>query len=188
MMRFLKRQDLNPIEAARAIKQLMDEYNFTQEVVAERIGISRPNIANTLRLLTLSPDVVNLIEQGKLSAGHARCLVVIPDSNDQFKFAMLAVKDKVTVRDLEKLVKKHLKPKTEEQKAKIEQSIELKELVAEMQRVFATKVSVLGNDNKGRIYIDYYSTDDLDRIADMINLLKTKKLTLKELSEFNRRK
>lgn len=182
----LQRQDLNPIEAARAIKQLMDEYNFTQEVVAERIGISRPNIANTLRLLTLSPDVVNLIEQGKLSAGHARCLVVIPDSNDQFKFAMLAVKDKVTVRDLEKLVKKHLKPKTEEQKAKIEQSIELKELVAEMQRVFATKVSVLGNDNKGRIYIDYYSRDDLDRIAELVELAQNKKLTLKDLSNFNK--
>lgn len=183
----LQREDLNPIEAARAIKQLMDEYGFTQEVVAERIGISRPNIANTLRLLSLSGDVIKLIEQGKLSAGHARCLVVLPNIDDQLKFAMLAVKDKVTVRDLEKLVKKHLKPKTDVEKAKLEQSIELKELVAEMQRVFATKVSVLGNDNKGRIYIDYYSRDDLDRIAELIELVQTKKLTLKDLSDFNKK-
>lgn len=183
----LQREDLNPIESARAIKQLMDEYKMTQEAVSERIGVSRPNIANTLRLLSLCPEVLNLVENGKLSAGHARCLVPIQDYNSQIKLAMSASDNKMTVRDLEKAVKNLLKPRDATKTQQVEQSLELKELVNEMQRTFSTKVSVIGNDKKGRIYIDYYSRDDLDRIAELIQLLKTKKLTLKELSEFNKR-
>lgn len=182
----LQREDLNPIEAARAIKQLMEEYGFTQEVVAERIGISRSNIANTLRLLSLTPDVVGLIENNKLSAGHARCLVPLQDKALQIKLANMAVGDKISVRDFEKLIKRTLNAKTEKNTVK-EQSIELKELVNEMQRTFATKVSVIGNDRKGRIYIDYYSRDDLDRICEILELVKDKKLTLKDLSEFNKK-
>lgn len=183
----LQREDLNPIESARAIKQLMDEYKMTQEAVSERIGVSRPNIANTLRLLSLCPEVLNLVENSKLSAGHARCLVPIQDYNSQIKLAMSASDNKMTVRDLEKAVKNLLKPRDVTKTQQVEQSLELKELVNEMQRTFSTKVSVIGNDKKGRIYIDYYSRDDLDRIAELIQLLKTKKLTLKELSEFNKR-
>lgn len=184
----LQREDLNPIESARAIKQLMEEYKMTQEAVSERIGVSRPNIANTIRLLSLCPDVISMVEKNKLSAGHARCLVPIQDYDTQIRLALSACDNKMTVRDLEKAVKNILKPKLNATKNPQEQSIELKELVNEMQRAFATKVSVIGNDKKGRIYIDYYSTDDLDRIAELITLLKTKKLTLKELSEFNKRK
>lgn len=184
----LQREDLNPIESARAIRQLMDEYKMTQEAVSERIGVSRPNIANTLRLLSLCPEVVALIEGGRLSAGHARCLVPVQDYNAQIKLALSACDNRMTVRDLEKAVKNLLKPKSSDAKVPAEQSIELKELVNEMQRTFSTKVSVIGNDKKGRIYIDYYSRDDLDRIAELINLLKTKKLTLRELSEFNKRR
>ena len=184
----LQREDLNPIESARAIKQLMEEYKMTQEAVSERIGVSRPNIANTIRLLSLCPDVISLVEANKLSAGHARCLVPVQDYDTQVRLALAASDNKMTVRDLEKAVKNILKPKANAVKLPVEQSIELKELVNEMQRTFATKVSVIGNDRKGRIYIDYYSTDDLDRISEMMTLLKTKKLTLKELSEFNKRK
>ncbi|MBE7082785.1 MAG: ParB/RepB/Spo0J family partition protein [Clostridiales bacterium] len=184
----LQREDLNPIESARAIKQLMEEYKMTQEAVSERIGVSRPNIANTIRLLTLCPEVIALVENNKLSAGHARCLVPVQDFNTQVKLAMAACDNKMTVRDLEKAVKNILKPKAPAEKLPQEQSLELKELVNEMQRTFATKVSVIGNDRKGRIYIDYYSRDDLDRISELMTLLKTKKLTLKELSEFNKRK
>jgi ParB family transcriptional regulator, chromosome partitioning protein len=183
----LQREDLNPIEAARAIKQLMDEYNFTQETVADRIGISRPNIANTLRLLSLCPEVIKMVEQGKLSAGHARCLVVITDEKAQQKFALAASGGKITVRELEKLVKSYLNPKGSTKNSPPEQSLELKELINEMQRVFATKVSAIGSDKKGRIYIDYYSRDDLDRIAELLELVKTKTLTLKDLSNFNKK-
>ena len=101
----LQREDLNPIESARAIKQLMDDYNMTQEAVSERIGVSRPNIANTLRLLTLCPDVIKLVENGRLSAGHARCLVPIGDFDVQVKFGLSACDNKVSVRELEKIVK-----------------------------------------------------------------------------------
>lgn len=183
----LQREDLNPIEAARAIKQLMDEYNFTQETVADRIGISRPNIANTLRLLSLCPEVIKMVEQGKLSAGHARCLVVITDEKAQQKFASAASGGKITVRELEKLVKSYLNPKGSTKNNPPEQSLELRELINEMQRVFATKVSAIGSDKKGRIYIDYYSRDDLDRIAELLELVKTKTLTLKDLSNFNKK-
>lgn len=171
----LQREDLNPIEAARAIKQLMEEYNLTQEVVSERIGKSRSAIANTLRLLNLYPDVVKMVEDGVLSSGHARCLVVVEDPNTQLRLANQTIKDKWNVRDLEKAVKKALNPEVQKKNTiKNEQSLELKELVQEMQRVFATKVSAIGNDNKGRIYIDYYSRDDLDRLADLIEIFKTK--------------
>ncbi len=182
----LQREDLNPIEASRAIKQLMDEYKLTQESVAERIGKSRSNITNTLRLLSLSPEVVEMIEKNRLSAGHARALVVVEDANAQIRLAKQACDGKMSVRELEKAVKIFLNPGKTKPVAK-EQSIELKELITDMQRVFATKVSAIGNDNKGRIYIDYYSRDDLDRLSDLIELLKKKEITLGDLRNYNKR-
>ena len=182
----LQREDLNPIEAARAIKQLMEEYKWTQEVVAERIGKSRPVIANYLRLLSLTPEVLSMIENGLLSAGHARCLVTITDPRDQYKMALMAKNNRISVRELEKAVKNLLNPKIKGGNIKIEQSPELKELINEMQRVFATKVSAIGNDRKGRIYIDYYSRDDLDRIYQLLELVNKKTLTLKDLNNFNK--
>lgn len=170
----LQREDLNPIEAARAIKQLMEEYKLTQEAVSERIGKSRSNIANTLRLLSLYPEVLDMIEKGTLYAGHARALVVVDNHLDQIKLANQAVKDKWNVRDLERAVKRLNHPDSKT-RPKAEQSLELKDLIVSMQRVMGTKVSAIGNDNKGRIYIDYYSRDDLDRIADMMTLLSKNK-------------
>ena len=181
----LQREDLNPIEAAKAIKQLMEEYKLTQEAVAERIGKSRPAIANTLRLLSLPTEVVDMIEDNKLSAGHAKVLVALDDSIQQIKIASVAINKKLSVREVEKLVKNITKPTKE--KPKSEQSLELRNMVSEMQRVFATKVSAIGNDNKGRIYIDYYSKDDLDRISELLELINKKTLTLKDLSQFNKR-
>lgn len=183
----LQREDLNPIEAARAIKQLMDEYNLTQDIVSDRIGKSRSSVANTLRLLSLYPDVIKMIEDGKLSSGHARTLVVVDDTTQQIKLAKQASEGKMSVRELEKAVKNYLNPPKAASSKVNEQSLELKELINEMQRVFATKVSAIGNDNKGRIYIDYYSRDDLDRLADMIELLKKKEITLNDLRNYNKR-
>jgi ParB family chromosome partitioning protein len=170
----LQREDLNPIESAKAIKQLMEEYRLTQEEVADRIGKSRSNIANTLRLLSLYPDVIKLVENGILSAGHARCLVVINNPTDQIRLANQTVKEKWNVRDLEKAVKKAQNPTHIAQKTIVVQSIELKELIEKMQKTFATKVSAIGNDNKGRIYIDYYTRDDLDRLSDLLSILNNK--------------
>ncbi|MCL2796493.1 MAG: ParB/RepB/Spo0J family partition protein [Firmicutes bacterium] len=167
----LQREDLNPIETANAIKQLMYEYRYTQEEVADRIGKSRPAVANTLRLLSLSAPVIDLVAGGRLSAGHARCLVVIPDAESQLSLAMQGADNKMSVRDLEKKVKEFLAPKAA-QKPKPAQSLELKDLIARMQRVFATKVSCLGNDTRGRIYVDYYTGDDLDRIVELVEALE----------------
>lgn len=163
----LQREDLSPIEAARAIKTLMTEFNMTQEVAADRIGKSRSAVANTLRLLTLSDDVIDLIEKGRLSAGHARTLVVIPKES-QFKLALKGCDNQLTVREMEKMVRDFLNPKPEKQKPDVQESKELVSLVGNMQRAFATKVTALGNGNKGRIYIDYYTADDLDRISAMV--------------------
>lgn len=165
----LQREDLNPVEAARAIRQLMDEFHFTQEEVAERLGKSRPAIANTLRLLSLNHYVLDMVENGGLSAGHARTLVVVDDPVLQMQLAKKGAEEQLSVRDFEKLVKTALNPppvKTE--KPKPEQSMELKDLVYKMQRTFATKVQAVGSDRKGRIYIDYFSRDDLDRICDLL--------------------
>ena len=167
----LQREDLNPIEVATAIKQLMNDYNYTQEQVADRIGKSRPAVANTLRLLTLSRPVIDLVAAGKLSEGHARCLVTVENENAQLVLAKRGLNDKLTVRDFEKLVKNYNTPKENKPKAP-PQSLELRDMIERMQRVFATKVYALGNDNKGRIYIDYFSSDDLNRILNLIEYLE----------------
>ena len=182
----LQREDLNPVEAARSIKELMDEYGLTQELVAERIGKSRSNVANTLRLLSLYPEVLNMIESGKISSGHARCLVVIEDPKEQIRLAQMVVSKNMSVRDLEKAVKNITNP-TRKVVLKEEQSLELKELINQMQKTFATKVSAIGNDTKGRIYIDYYTRDDLDRIAELLELINKKEMTLQDLQNYNKR-
>lgn len=170
----LQREDLNPIEAAAAMKQLMVDYKLTQDELAERIGKSRPAIANTLRLLSLTPDVIQLVAEGRLSAGHARSLVPLaPD--DQMQFASDAVKSGMSVRELEKKVRAYnMSPELLEEKKKKKRalaSIELKNLVERMRFAFRTKVSLIGNDQKGRIYIDYYSRDDLDRISEILDIV-----------------
>lgn len=184
----LQREDLNPIEAARAIKQLMQEYSITQDEVAERIGKSRPAVANLIRILTLPNEVVGLVEANKLSAGHARSLVTILNDGDKIKIANYAVSSKLSVRELEKYVKEFLSPKQKRTTPVANQSLELKDLISRLQKVFGTKVSVIGNDNKGRIYLDYYSTEDLDRINQILNITESRTLTLKDLNNFNQKK
>ena len=157
----LQREDL-------AIRTLMTEFNMTQEVAADRIGKSRSAVANTLRLLTLNDDVIELIEQGRLSAGHARALVVVP-SDQQYKLALKGCDNQLTVREMEKMVREFLNPKPDKPKSTVQDSKELVNLVANMQRAFATKVSAIGNGKKGRIYIDYFTADDLDRICNLVD-------------------
>lgn len=163
----LQREDLNPVEVAKGIKQLMEEYGLTQEKVSERLGKSRSAIANSLRILTLYPEVLDLVEKGKVSFGHAKILASITDYAAQVILAKKIAKDKLTVRDLEKEVDAILGNKKKKKVAKLP-SEELLDFVGDLQRKLGTKVSVIGNDRKGRIYIDYYSQDDLDRIYDIV--------------------
>ena len=169
----LQREDLNPIEAATAMRSLMEDYGMTQEELADRIGKSRPAIANTLRLLNLSQEVIKMVANGNLSAGHARTLVAVPQY-DQIKIAEQAIKEGFSVREIEKRVRDYFNPPEEKakKKVKVELSAELKELIVDMQRVFGTRVNAIGNDKKGRIYIDYYTRDDLDRLSELLEFLK----------------
>lgn len=166
----IQREDLNPIEVAYAIRKLMTDYGYTQEQAADRIGKKRPTVANLLRLIDLSAPVQKLVADGRLSAGHARCLVVVGDAALQLELAEKACDGKMAVRDFEKLVKTTLSPKKKAEPQK--QSLELKDMVTRMQRQFGTKVTLLGNDNKGRIFIDYYNADDLNRIEQMLAYLE----------------
>lgn len=168
----LQREDLTPIEEAKAIKELIDEFGWTQEVVAERLGKSRPAISNTLRLLQLAPEVIKMIEDGKLSAGHAKSLVVVTNHDAQIKLAKQVAEKKLTVRDLEQAVKSTKKGKNSVPAGKI--SNEFHELIMDMQRVFGTKVFMVGSENRGRIYIDYFNKDDLDRLYEIVQTLKNK--------------
>ncbi len=169
----LQREDLNPIEAAMAMKKLMEDYGMTQEILSSRLGKSRSTIANTMRLLSLTPAVIELVSDGRLSAGHARALISLPDS-EQLTTAMLAVNNGLSVREIEQKVRDYFHPPEKEKKKKKKkpqhQSVELKDLIDRMQRAFGTKVRAVGNDTKGRIYIDYYTRDDLDRLADIVTL------------------
>ena len=172
----LQREDLNPIESAMAMKQLMDDYGLTQEELSERIGKSRSAIANTLRLLSLEEEVIKMVSGGKISQGHARALVTLP-TEAQIKIAKKCVTDGMSVREIEKEVKDYFNPPEEKKrlrqiKRQEDQSAELKDLVSRMQQVFGTKIQAIGNDKKGRIYIDYYTTDDLDRICDITEFLE----------------
>ncbi len=170
----LQREDLNPIEAAYGMRRLMEEFNLTQEVLAERLGKSRPAIANTMRLLTLSEEVVDLVREGKLSAGHARTLVPVAKVA-QAQLARECVKNGWSVRDMERAVKQYLNPPEviakEREKKNALANVELKHFVERLRSTFKTKVSLIGTEKKGRIYIDYYTRDDLDRISELLDIL-----------------
>ena len=172
----LQREDLNPIEAATAMRSLMEDYGMTQEDLAERIGKSRPAIANTLRLLQLPQEVIKMVANGALSAGHARTLITLPPI-EQVKVAEQVIREGLSVREVEKKVKDFFNPPEEKakKKPKVELSAELKELIIDMQRVFGTRVNAIGNDKKGRIYIDYYTRDDLDRLSEILEFVKNSK-------------
>ncbi len=167
----LQREDLNPIETAVAMKQLIDIYGFTQDEVADKIGKSRPSVTNTLRLLNLEPEVLTLVEKERLQAGLARSLIVLP-REDQIALAKKACDGKMTARDVEKIVQEKTKPELSKKKKTEGLSIELISMKEEMQQVFGTKVSIIGNNKKGRIYLDYYNQIDLDRIFELVNILK----------------
>jgi len=170
----LKTERMGAMEEGYLMKRLIEECSLTQDDVAALIGKSRPAVANTLRLLTLTPEVVGIVESGRLSAGHARTLVKVP-KDKQLSFAEEAIRRGYSVREMERAVKAYLTPPEilqQENAAKAAaRSQELKAFVEKMRSVFRTKVSLIGNDKKGRIYIDYYSAEDLYRFEELIERL-----------------
>lgn len=172
----LKTESLPAMEEAYLMKKLVKDQGLTQDDVAALIGKSRPAVANTLRLLTLAPEVVGLVESGRLSAGHARTLVKVPKEK-QLAFAEEAIKREYNVREMERTVKAYLTPPevlAQEKQAKAAaKSEELKAFVERMRSVYRTKVSLIGNDKKGRIYIDYYSPEDLYRFEEFLDMIES---------------
>ncbi len=172
----LQREDLNAMEESEAIRELMETYNLTQEEVAQKLGKARPSIANTLRLLNLAGEVKELVRRDKLSAGHARALLAVTNPIHQIEMAKKAVLEGWSVRETEKQVKYYLKPETRPnkitEKVKEKMSVEMRSFVDDMTRVFSTRVRLMGNEQKGRISIDYFSNEDLQRIYEVIESLK----------------
>ncbi len=170
----LQREDLNPIDAAFGMKRLLEEFNLTQDVLAKQLGKSRSAIANTMRLLKLHGDVIALVREGKLSEGHARALVPVP-MDEQPELAKACVSGGWSVREMERAVKQHLNPPevlaSAKKKKNAQVNAELTHFIERLRETFKTKVGLIGTEQKGRIYIDYYTRDDLDRISEMLDIL-----------------
>lgn len=164
----IQREDLSPIEEALAYKRLMEEYHLKQEAVAEKVGKSRSAIANFLRLLNLEESVQTMVAEGRLSAGHAKVLLGIDAKEKQKKLAELTVQEDLSVRQLEKMIQAAKKPKKEEETDPV-QGLIYESIGQRMQDIFGTKVNIIQGKRKGKIEIEYYSPDDLERIMDMIN-------------------
>lgn len=166
----MQREDLNPIEEAEGINQMIDTYGLTQEQVSKSVGKSRPYIANSLRLLKLSAAVRKYVSDGELSAGHARALAVISDEKKQIELAETAIKEGLSVRQIEKLAQENktgrAKPKTRV-KAK---SADVKRVEEDLKEILGTKVNLNQKGKKGKIEIEFYNKEDLERL---IELLKT---------------
>ena len=169
----LHREDLNPIDEAVAYHRLMDEFSMTQQQVAERVGRSRPTVANALRLLHLSSDIQRLIMDGALSAGHARCLAGVSDRKIQEKLVSRIVSEALSVRQLESIVNDLQDESNYTNKEKVIFGTSVKEAAyLEVEKVlserFNTKVSVVSRGKKGRLVIEFADPDDLQRIFNIL--------------------
>ena len=166
----LQREDLNPIEEASAYRRLMDEFNMTQEQLSSTIGRSRPAIANAVRLLNLPTEIQRAVEERKLSEGHARCLLAISDQEDQLKVAAQIIANGLNVRQAEELVKGTTRNVSREtiRKRASEEDPDAVRLTQRLGERLGTRVKLSGSVRKGKLEIEYYSTEDLDRILEII--------------------
>lgn len=168
----IQREDLNPIEEAYAYQRLIKEYDLKQDELADRISKSRVAITNSMRLLKLCENVQQMLIDGKLTSGHARTLISIEDENLQYKTAMKIFDESMSVRDAERYVKLVLSGKTEEKKDKIvDENIEAiyKNMEENIKNSLGTKVKIKRKDNnRGKIEIEYYSTEELERIYEIL--------------------
>lgn len=168
----LQRKELNPIEEAEAMQLLILEHSLTQEDVAKSLGKSRPAVANALRLLKLPELIKEMVRSSKLSAGHARALLSLKNNEMQLKLAKEAYAKKMSVHDLELCINKMLLADAIPHTPVKRLTRELRAMESELQRIFATKVTISGNDNKGKIQISYFSKEELQKIYDVIDEIK----------------
>lgn len=161
----IQRNDLNPLEEAAAIRFLMEQHDLTHEEVAERLGKSRPAISNAVRLLNLPEAVRDVVISGELTAGHARALLAIQDPDRACELALRIIDEGLSVRATEALVQQETnKAKPEPKRKRPPLSPELAEVEDRLQERFGTKVKLVGDGARGRLVIDYYSSDQLDEL------------------------
>lgn len=163
----IQREDLNPIEEAKAYKKYSEEYKYTQEQISSIVKKNRSVIANTMRLLNLPENVQNMIIEGKISAGHGRMLASINDENKVQELVNQILNDGLTVRDVE--------TKVSQEKGKVtrfvvtkKQDVEITNLIDDLQRVYGTKIAITGNGKKGKIIFNYSSLEELERISNVL--------------------
>lgn len=165
----IQRENLNPIEEAMAFKKLLEEFNLKQDEVAERVSKSRTAVTNSMRLLKLDERVQEMIVDDMISTGHARALLAIDDKEQQYELANKIFDEKLSVRETEKLVKEIKNPKKPKMKKKVENEFVYTDLENRMKEVMGTKVNISSKGNgKGKIEIEYYSDEELERMFEMI--------------------
>ena len=164
----IQRTDLNPIEEAMAYKSLIDEYKYKQDELAERVSKSRTAITNSMRLLKLADSVQEMVVDDMISAGHARALLAIENFDEQYELAQRVFDEKLSVRDIEKIVKAKNKPKLEKKKNEKQEAL-YHDIEEKLKVSLETKVTITSKgDSKGKLEIEFYSQDDLQKIMDLL--------------------
>lgn len=167
----IQREDLNAIEEAEALDKMIAEYGLTQEQVSKSVGRSRPYITNALRLLKLPDEVKNLVSDGSLSAGHAKAILGIPTAEKQIQAARRAVENGWSVRQTE-LFAGEKKSSVSKKPRKTSKNLEVRQIEEELKQILGTKVNLVFGPRKGRIEIEYYSREELDRLVEVLESLK----------------
>ena len=169
----IQREDLNPIEEAMAYKNLMEEFHLKQDEIAEKVSKSRTTVTNSMRLLKLDKRVQQMMIDDMISAGHARTLITIEDPDAQYNIATKIFDEKLSVRETEKLVKLLQKPEVKKEKVEKVNSFIYKDIEEKMKAILGTKVTVdHKTNNKGKISIEYYSNEELERILYLLESIK----------------
>ena len=166
----LQREDLNGIEEAKGYQTLMSEFSLTQQQVAEKVGKSRPAIANALRLLRLPESVQDMVTYGELSSGHARAIAGVDDADVQIDLAQKVIAHDLSVRQTEKMIAQLGQPRPAKEKTPVDLNLktQLKGIQADLQSYLGTKVKLVPGKNKGKIEIEYYDLEELERVLDLI--------------------
>ena len=173
----IQREDLNPIEEAETYRRLMEEFGLSQEEIAQKVGRNRSTVSNSVRLLNLDKRVQNFVIENKLTNGHARTLLAIDNNDLQFETAEKIIEENLSVRQTEDLVKKlsdtkDIKTTVAKDETKAEVELAYKEVEKQFSQILGTKVQILNGRKKGKIEIEYYSPDDLERLLGLIKSLE----------------
>ena len=166
----MQREDLNPIEEAEGIRQMIETYGLTQEEVSKSVGKSRPYIANSLRLLRLPETVRKYVEDGSLSTGHAKAIAAVSDEKKQIELAEVAIRDGLSVRQLEKLAQQDKSGVKTRSRVK-QKTADVKRVEEDLKNALGTKVTLNQKGKKGKIEIEFYSKDELERLIELLKKL-----------------